>query len=831
MNISPRIVISGEDQDYNVFIDIFKKNQPKNVVLEFEQLQKKTLQLKPSYQHLSRCSDLDIITKAPNILLYVFSCAKKDDYLKKYQEKIKLWFRANSRPYIHPICIFLNDPKVTKSKSIFSGFSNFYQLLTEEIPNLQTLLISPSGEVQEESVQKLWTFLESEIARSYIDRVNWLNELIKGPPSLDIFRRFLDLSLLYEQVALFHQAVNNSQQAFDLVEANPQLFTSFFSDKSFNYPFDFAQSADNFEEEIAENMASQYDLLYVIFKRQVQNLLFMENPGFAIELGYTFLVRTNDKVKTGIVTQVEEPQYHFWLCQSIYDITSACMKEFHSGHRETADKLVSSIQWYIQEFKVLCKEVETPESRHNHKFPILSKIVATNESQQNEIIAQLSNMIDVTAACGFHRLNALANLELLKYQNIKKEVYNKAIFSLIIYGYSSYLPDLNEEKIKSLTLPEQIVVACALVRDKKQKYRDLGIKFLNDLMTIDNHQHADQQYEISQVLPIYYEFKQEKPFVQFQEVDIDVICRTAEDLTFHTDVLKIGFIGANNFMVWLTAKDVTIKNGNKITLHGGFRNSGGYFPIYHRYQSNDHLTIHHTLPLNDFVIHVEPQPLPVDIQIRMPDFLLPNRFQHAQLKIQITRVIEELKLEVSGITFLPQSIRLESGKLLEPTNGLCFNNVPPGNHILYLPVNPVQSGVLKVDTEACGQKVTRISEYTVSDFVELKVLYKKSKNIAELTACLKARSKITITDVTFFDEKDQEVKCKSFGIPMELETNNVSSLFILESQVEAAQVMLQQESMRPFSLRISVESISSDDSQIQQVSPPLTPFVPLDFKL
>ena len=831
MNICPRIVISGEDQDYNIFIDIFKKYQPKSIEIEFDQLQKKTLQLKPSYQHLSRCSDLDFITKAPNILLYIFSCAKKDDYVKKYQEKIKLWFRANSRPYINPICIFLNDPKITKSKSIFSGFSNFYQLLTEEIPNLQSLLILPSGEIQEESIQKLWTYLQEEISKSYQNRISWLNELIKGQPSLDIFRRYLELSLLYEQIALFHQAVNNSQQAFDLVEANPQLFPSFFSDKSFNYPFDFSQSADNFEEEIAENMASQYDLLYVIFKRQVQNLLFMENPGFAIELGYTFLVRTNDKVKRCLITQVEEPQYHFWLCQSIYDIAAACMKEFHTGHRETADKLVSSIQWYIQEFKVLCKEAQTQDSMHNHRFPILSKMVATKESQDKEIVAQLSNIIDVTSTCKFYRLNALANLELIKYQNVKKEVYNKAILSLIILGYSSLMSELTEGMITGMNLPDQIVSACALIRDKSKKYRELGVKLLNNLMTKENHKQSDQKYEISQVLPVYYEFQQDKPFVQFQEVDIDVICRTADDIVFHTDIFKIGLIGANNFMVWLTAKDVTIKNGNKITLHGGFKNAGGYFPIYHRYQSNDSLTIHHTLPLNDFVIHVEPQPLPVDIQIKMPNFLLPNRFQHAQLKIQITRVIEELKLDVSGITYQPQSLRLESGKLLEPTNGLCFNKVPPGNHILYLPVNPVKSGVFKVDTEACGQKITLKTNYKVSDFLELKVLYKKSTNIAELTASLKAKSKITITDVTFYDEKDQEVKCKSFGVPMELETNSVSSLFILESPVDAAEVKLQQDSMRPFSLRISVESIHSEDTEVHQVSPPLTPFVPLDFKL
>ena len=138
---------------------------------------------------------------------------------------------------------------------------------------------------------------------------------------------------------------------------------------------------------------------------------------------------------------------------------------------------------------------------------------------------------------------------------------------------------------------------------------------------------------------------------------------------------------------------------------------------------------------------------------------------------------------------------------------------------------------MKVEATACGQTLAYSSSYTVSDFLELKIACKESTNIAELTASLRAKSEITITDVKFFNSDGASVERKAIGIPLKLEADQVSSLFVLESKVDAAEVWLQQDKMKPFALRISVEMIDSIENDGIQVSPPLTPFVPLDHKI
>ena len=147
---------------------------------------------------------------------------------------------------------------------------------------------------------------------------------------------------------------------------------------------------------------------------------------------------------------------------------------------------------------------------------------------------------------------------------------------------------------------------------------------------------------------------------------------------------------------------------------------------------------------------------------------------------------------------------------------------------MILPILAQHSGTLHV--EANGVKAS--ADFTVMDILELKVIYNPETKSAELISSLQAHSEVKIIEVSFVGKENQAIECKPFGVPFTVEENSSYAVFLLESEPQTANVLVQHGILKPFILSIDCETIGEGESVVkEQITPPITPFVPVDFKL
>lgn len=847
MTLKPKIVIQANTADYDRFFRTFKQVAPKNININFDDGENLAAKLEPEYVPRDKKINLDEITQAPHVLLYVFSCATKQIYLSMFQSEIRQWLRQNTKLYIHPLVVYINDPKITKSKNIFSGFNSFYQQLQEEIPKLLTVVVQ-SDQIIKEEMQKIWAAVTDEIRISYQDRITFLRDNIRAIDNVDTIRTYVNLSQLYQQATLCNRTIEFAALGYETIRAAPQFFKSFFSDKYFSYPFDFKSQIEDYEKEILDSMAGQYEILYILFKRQIQNMSYMQKSEQSIKIALEFLVYINQKVNSGEpFYAAQEPNYHFWLCQALTNIISECKAEDNATATKLSDQMISTTNWYLRELQTLMEITKSAEKVSNKsKFLVIAKIVESQESYQKEVISRLSTIINAAKSKGLSRIESLAAIELFKLQQQmfkqggneynfsaeETELYKKSLLTVVKNGFTHLIPEITREQLNRLTWGTQILVACIFLSNSVKRYLPLAVDILNESFA----SYPGPKVYITTNFPLEIKIFQSEPFIINRSVELKAQIKW-DIPEFKVEVMAIAFAQKQQVTIstekynWFTADNVTITNGAEITFTGRFKKFSLTPIVVGFWSKNNMVQIFHPLLPTATIVSVVPEPNRVDLEVIMPEFLLPNRTQHCQIIITTRYVERELNLQVTGLITHPARLRRSDGKFIDPTNGLIYSNVPPGRHTLILPIMAQQSGNLHVELLSSDQKKVADAPFKVMDILDMKIVYNEETQTAELTSSLETNSEVKINEVTFVGADGQELECKAFGVPMTVEVNPSYAVFILPTPPVVANVLVQHGNLKPFTLSIDVERTGEEAEVNEQITPPLTPFVPIEFKL
>jgi len=834
--IEPIIEIIGKDEEFELITAALKSLAPNSISFSFTHGDHRDVMIRPKFFQVARPRNLDNLTKAPHCIIYVFSCSNKTEYSNEYHIAVKEFYRSSTRPYINPFVVFINDAKKTKYKSLFSGFSGFITAIQDDAPCLQTVLLKPTGKLCKKDIRRIWDILAKEIPEAHGNRISFLSNMSETSPSLNSLRDYLDIIILYEQMGFYNKACDFSEKAISFIDHNPSLFKHIFSTKSLSYPLDFSISAENIEETLFSSDLVEYDFRYVLFKRQVQNLMLVGMSSIAIHFGWMFLHSIENRAKNNDV--VSPIMFLLWLCKSLKDLVKACQKEIELGKKDIAAITISILNWYISELphlRVLLfqeSETESIDDPLNDQrvssllFPSFQKLCLNNELYNSEMYSSLRILYDLNRDNGFLRSAAIAGLQMQKFINGSQELSIDSAVRLISDGFGHLVPSMTESFINMIPYDHRILCCCHLLTNPNIRDHSIPASVLSKVLTDSNSRKYFLPFSLS--LDVAY---QGKPvFLQHDNVVLDFIYYTYMKSPITCNILKIIFLGNNNQKIIFSCENVELSNKKNLQFKGVFPETGTFHPILMQLCSGEAL-IQVSLPHQHSFIKVDPQPLALDFEIDMPGFLLPDNWQHALIVLNLTRNIDSLKIIVNGIQFRPSSLKLMNGGMIEPENGFIFKNVPIGNHTLYLPVFAHSSGDLLIEIEANNEKIRHSSSYNVSQYIDMKVFFWEKTGVAELTAFAKSPCEIMIKEVKFPMSTGEYYDVKSFGLPISLDLDKTSAIFVVGGKVDTADVVLQQRGLEPFSLRINVDILDLIRQDISQISPPITPFVPMDYKL
>jgi hypothetical protein len=85
-----------------------------------------------------------------------------------------------------------------------------------------------------------------------------------------------------------------------------------------------------------------------------------------------------------------------------------------------------------------------------------------------------------------------------------------------------------------------------------------------------------------------------------------------------------------------------------------------------------------------------------------------------------------------------------------------------------------------------------------------------------------------ITGVTFNSQRNEAIKAKAIGLPMQVGMTTESALFILETVPASAWIFVQQLGLQPYSLYLNVEKLEEETLLEAEIEPatPMSRLIP-----
>jgi hypothetical protein len=214
---------------------------------------------------------------------------------------------------------------------------------------------------------------------------------------------------------------------------------------------------------------------------------------------------------------------------------------------------------------------------------------------------------------------------------------------------------------------------------------------------------------------------------------------------------------------------------------------------------------------------------PVSLSVRIPEVLLPDRWQVALVKVTANRVLPQLKLGVNGLAFKPAPLMQNNRVTNESENGLLYSNVSRGTFEIFLPIRPtVDARVVQIEAHGATAEVA----FTVAKFLEMKLICRVATKVAQLSARVTTPCVIEITGIRFNNHNNEPIDAQETGLPMKPIETTRSALFTLNAVPESALIYVQREGIRPFSLHFNVEHLE-EDALFEEDVRPMTPVATL----
>lgn len=831
--------------------------RPTEIASSFSDNPNKSLKLKAQIFINQTPLNLDDVCKAPHLLLYFFHCTTKDDFLKTELQRYLNFHKANRRDYISLVPIFISKGSVKKSK-LFGQSNSFITYMQSQLTNLQVIEIKSSGEVSNSGIQKIWSYLTSQISHSQSLRITYIrSQIIKQPATIDTFRYAFRLCLLYEQVSLYQKCIESLDEANKLVTKNNNLLKFIEPQDLFNR-FDFTAPIETICNQIFTKVSTEYLFKFVFMKERVKILLASRNTIDAITTSFSFLQSNFHSIETN--PSVSQYDYNIWITQALYDIQRQILKGKKSKSSLPAQQCISIMEMYIDQLPIVY-QLYSQKNKENldlsdplfenpqldaptqSAFADLEQILMQKQTFTNEMTRSIKNLISFCNDNGFSRKSALHVNKLRKY--LDPDDYNKykaqSTMTIIKKGYPHLCEDITQEMINNISLDDRIYVCCRILGDHFSKNREMATSILSNLLTMKS---TKQKYKQAMNLPIRLTFyhsqdEPEKTYIEGEKamIPIQVHCNFPGKIKCNR--LLVGLMSWKFIKnIYFDCSDVEIYDGCIINVTNTFAKPGPYVIYNLRLQASTDQLINVILPSSKEILHVDPRPLAFDFEIDLPKYLLPRRWQLARLKVTMREESESLELKISGtLSYRPAALRLNNNEKRDPEDGLIYSNVIQGVHDIYLPINPTttESGQLKIEAVANKQSISREAKYRVSEFLELKLLYRRSTKVAQLTAFVKSKTELSITGVDFFGkESAAKLETESIGVPFNVQHSISAAMFILQQEPATCNVWVKQKGLKEFSLSLNVEVINEDASpkdEEEVVQSPLTILVPLGFSV
>ena len=792
--LEPIFQIVSTIEDYDLFCFRFKDLTPKEINFYYNNNELITLNLKPKLYHVEKPINLDEPIKSPHIILFLFQCNNKNQYLQDFQEKIKEFIRGFTRPYVKPLFIFLNDPKFTKSKSIFGGFSQFQNFLINEIPDLQFLLIKSSKKISKEDLRKLWIFLLPEISNSFLKRIDFLENITKSLPSIAIIYNFYNLATLFEQICLFKKASECVNEALIfLSNNNNKIFSKFITLNSINLPFDYSKGIDDINFNFFEEPLIEYNIKFLFFKRKIQNLVLINDIKYTIKSGFDFLI----DIVTNYNNELNKIDFQFWICTCLDNLFFSCLKEDEIHHNTFDDIYLSILYWLSKELIILKKIILNNQFNNNNFLPLI-KICSNDKLFNEKMLLIYTKISEITKNNNYLRNYSFSNLLILKHFNENLEqIETNSLIYFINNNFGYLIQPFTFDQINSLIFNEKILICIKLLIDNKIIDKNVPSTILSHILTDIN----SPNFYLFINLPIFIKntnyqkyFEEDENLISFQFI-------FKFNFFIKSNKIQIKFRNENNFEINLNSFHQKIENYSIIFFKSNFEQKGIYKPISLILNSgNTFLEI--DLNNSEAFIYIEKKPNLLNFEIDMPTFLLPDKWQICLIKLIVERDLESIDIIINGIKFKPTPLKLFNGNEIYPISDIIYNNIPKGIHTLYLPIYAKRSG--KITVINSNFSISKSMNYSVSQFLELKLNYRELTKVVNLIAFSKSICNIIIQKVDFF-YNNELIENTSYGLPFEVNLEPNSALFITKNKVNKANVWVKQQDLESFQLTLDID--------------------------
>jgi hypothetical protein len=280
----------------------------------------------------------------------------------------------------------------------------------------------------------------------------------------------------------------------------------------------------------------------------------------------------------------------------------------------------------------------------------------------------------------------------------------------------------------------------------------------------------------------------------------------------------------------LDVTNFVLRNGATADLRGIFADAQSYAPFSILLENATRAGFMRSkLPPQAISVTVGRLPPPVIIEVEMPTLLLPNRWQIALVRLTVVREIVQLEIKITGIRWKPAPLRGRERIVGEGDSGLVFANLPEDVFELHLPILPGQSGVMRIEAWVEQQQFANEVQFTVSDFLEMKLIYRTTTKVAQISAFVTSPAVLIFTAVQFSGDDGEPIEAKAIGIPLIVGRKTSSAMFVMEKVPESGVIFAQQEGLQPFSLHLNVDKMADDAFTEKDPEPtnPQTVVIPL----
>lgn len=834
----PQIAICASRQLNSLFVGSFTETIPRQIALALSPGITKTLKWKPAVRHVEVVHSVESIYAAPSIIVYMFTATSKKEYDTHYRNRLLEFKQKFGRLGVGIVPIYVHDPK-QKTKW---GFSPSSMLSHVQIDNANVCLgrIKNNGEPKKDDLKKAWVTITNEVARNLKERVELASENIASNGTAEVFRHYLMLISMYESVECFKESFEIVKSACLRVRERGDLFKSFGSIHALSLGLDFDKPISETDGYILTSELHRLPVWRVFMRHGVLSL----RKQNMVEEGITYALGWIREVLLFVETAVSKRCFYFWLAKVLRDVIVVCKEEIETTRR-MRNVGEYALLWYLRVMPTLKSVVfetggswvvgheavddplsaapsVTPEEAD--EFPDIYKLVESGETLKKEMDRWWALLLTVSMSLKHTRISSYVSRQLFVLDDYEEERQRGDL--ALVYATHNYAYMHKEilNSINTLPVPGQITVCCGVLSDRRTTIQERACAVLSEIMRSSKFDGVDMVASI----PIHVRVLAGQEHAEGEETTLKVVFCCRFSGVIHCQRLSLSFISESQTKFYVDDFDLT--HGAVAELKGRFATSGK-FQIDRIFISCGTGMIKSHIPCWEESVTVGMRLPLVTLDVSMPRLLLPGCWQVALVTLNVVKPIENLMLKCSGLATQPAALRRQDKRVILPRNGFSFSEVPVGEHCIYLPVRPSVSGKLEIEVHAGETYAVHREMYTVSDFLNVELVYRCETRVAQLSLSMRAEEDIVLRDVKYFGSDGEEILCESIGVPHVIQMTQRSVFGILASDPLTADIILQQKGLEPFPLKLAVTHHKYIADLRPVAGAPLTIIVPQGFTM